>query len=63
MINDFELLSVIGYGTFGNPKGCKIFLTRMRSTGKVYQLKALSKEWLASKNLFHKVQMDRDVTK
>jgi serine/threonine protein kinase len=44
--DDFEMVKVIGRGGFG-----KVYMVRKRSNGKIYAMKVLSKDQIASKNL------------
>ncbi len=44
--DDFNLIKVVGRGTFG-----KVFLVRKRDTNQVYAMKVLKKEQIASRNL------------
>jgi serine/threonine protein kinase len=44
--DDFNLIKVIGRGTFG-----KVFLVRKKDTNAVYAMKVLKKEQIASRNL------------
>lgn len=48
-INDFQLLTVIGRGSFG-----KVYLVRKKSDGKPYAMKILKKDQLVKKNLLVK---------
>jgi serum/glucocorticoid-regulated kinase 2 len=44
-IDDFELLKVIGTGSYG-----KVILSKKRDTGMVYAIKTLKKKHLIKKN-------------
>ena len=44
--DDFQLIKVIGRGTFG-----KVFMVRKKDTNQVYAMKVLKKEQIASRNL------------
>jgi len=44
--DDFQLIKVIGRGTFG-----KVFMVRKKDTNKVFAMKVLKKEQIASRNL------------
>ena len=50
-INDFQLLKVIGRGSFG-----KVYLVRKKDTGLAYAMKILKKDQLIKKNLLIKTQ-------
>ena len=50
-INDFELVKVIGRGSFG-----KVFLVKRNGTTDYYAMKKLRKEVVAKRNLFIKTQ-------
>ena len=50
-INDFQLLTVVGRGSFG-----KVYLCRHKATGMPYAMKILKKDQLVKKNLLIKTQ-------
>lgn len=50
-MEDFQLIEVIGRGSFG-----KVFLSRRKDTGKPYAMKILKKDQLLEKNLLIKTQ-------
>lgn len=50
-MDDFQLIEVIGRGSFG-----KVFLARRKDTGKPYAMKILKKDQLLEKNLLIKTQ-------
>lgn len=50
-LNDFELIKVIGRGTFG-----KVYLVRRNGTENYYAMKKLTKAVVAKRNLFIKTQ-------
>ena len=50
-INDFELVKVIGRGSFG-----KVYLVRRNGTNNFYAMKKLRKDIVAKRNLFIKTQ-------
>ena len=50
-LNDFELVKVIGRGSFG-----KVYLVRRNGTENYYAMKKLRKEVVAKRNLFIKTQ-------
>ena len=50
-LNDFELIKVIGRGSFG-----KVYLVRRNGTDDYYAMKKLRKEVVAKRNLFIKTQ-------
>ena len=50
-INDFQLLKVIGRGSFG-----KVYLVRKKDSGLPYAMKILKKDQLIKKNLLIKTQ-------
>ena len=45
-IDDFDLIKVIGRGTFG-----KVFMVRKKDNNQVYAMKVLKKEQISSRNL------------
>jgi serum/glucocorticoid-regulated kinase 2 len=55
-INDFQLLKVIGRGSFG-----KVYLVRKKDSGLPYAMKILKKDQLIKKNLLIKTQAERDI--
>lgn len=50
-INDFELIKVIGRGSFG-----KVYLVKRNGTSNFYAMKKLRKDVVAKRNLFIKTQ-------
>ena len=50
-LNDFELVKVIGRGSFG-----KVYLVRRNGTENFYAMKKLAKAVVAKRNLFIKTQ-------
>lgn len=44
--DDFQLIKVIGRGTFG-----KVFMVRKKENNEIYAMKVLKKEQIASRNL------------
>ena len=50
-LNDFELVKVIGRGSFG-----KVYLVRRNGTQNYYAMKKLRKDVVAKRNLFIKTQ-------
>jgi serine/threonine protein kinase len=50
-LNDFELVKVIGRGSFG-----KVYLVKRNGTESYYAMKKLRKEVVAKRNLFIKTQ-------
>lgn len=50
-LNDFELIKVIGRGSFG-----KVYLVKRNGTQNFYAMKKLKKEVVAKRNLFIKTQ-------
>mmetsp|Transcript_8992 Transcript_8992/g.15221 ORF Transcript_8992/g.15221 Transcript_8992/m.15221 type:complete len:80 (+) Transcript_8992:248-487(+) len=55
-INDFQLLKVIGRGSFG-----KVYLVRKKDSGLPFAMKILKKDQLIKKNLLIKTQAERDI--
>ncbi len=53
-LNDFELIKVIGRGSFG-----KVYLVKRNGTQNYYAMKKLKKEVVAKRNLFIKTQGKR----
>lgn len=54
-INDFQLLTVVGRGSFG-----KVYLVRKKDGGQPYAMKILKKDQLIKKNLLIKTQGKTD---
>ena len=54
-INDFQLLTVVGRGSFG-----KVYLVRKKDNGQPYAMKILKKDQLIKKNLLIKTQGKTD---
>lgn len=50
-LNDFELIKVIGRGSFG-----KVYMVKRNGTENYYAMKKLKKEVVAKRNLFIKTQ-------
>lgn len=55
-LNDFELIKVVGRGSFG-----KVYLVKRNGTEAYYAMKKLKKETVAKRNLFIKTQAERDI--
>lgn len=55
-LNDFELIKVVGRGSFG-----KVYLVKRNGTENYYAMKKLKKEVVAKRNLFIKTQAERDI--
>ena len=55
-LNDFELVKVIGRGSFG-----KVYLVRRNGTENFYAMKKLKKDVVAKRNLLVKTQAERDI--
>ena len=55
-LNDFELMTVIGRGSFG-----KVYLVKRAGTENYFALKKLRKDVVAQRNLFIKTQAERDI--
>lgn len=55
-LNDFELMTVIGRGSFG-----KVYLVKKAGTENYFALKKLRKDVVAQRNLFIKTQAERDI--
>jgi serine/threonine protein kinase len=55
-ISDFELLKVIGQGTYG-----KVFLCRLKSTGQTYAMKSMSKRLLVEMDMADSTFLERAV--
>ena len=54
-INDFQLLTVVGRGSFG-----KVYLVKKKDNGHPYAMKILKKDQLIKKNLLIKTQGKTD---
>lgn len=55
-VNDFELLRVVGKGTFG-----KVMQVRKKDTGEIYAMKVLNKETVVAKRQERNTQTERKV--
>ena len=55
-IDDFQLLTVVGRGSFG-----KVYLVRKKDTGLPFDMKILKKDQLIKKNLLIKTQGTQDI--
>lgn len=55
-LNDFELIKVIGRGSFG-----KVYMCKRNGTDNYYAMKKLRKDVVAKRNLFIKTQAERDI--
>jgi len=55
-LKDFELVKVIGRGSFG-----KVYLVKKNGTESYYAMKKLRKDVVAKRNLFIKTQAERDI--
>lgn len=55
-LNDFELVKVIGRGSFG-----KVYMVRRNGTENFYAMKKLRKDVVAKRNLLVKTQAERDI--
>ena len=55
-LNDFELMTVVGRGSFG-----KVYLVKKTGTDNYFALKKLRKDVVAQRNLFIKTQAERDI--
>ena len=55
-LTDFELMKVIGRGSFG-----KVYLVKRAGTENYFALKKLRKDVVAQRNLFIKTQAERDI--
>lgn len=53
---DFELLSVIGVGSFG-----KVLQVRLKTTNNIYAMKVISKRLLRKKNFVEDIKVERDI--
>ena len=54
--DDFQIVKVIGRGTFG-----KVFLVKKRDTRVPYAMKVLKKEQIMQRNLYQKTRAERDI--
>ncbi|CAG8511367.1 1372_t:CDS:2 [Acaulospora morrowiae] len=55
-IDDYELMKVLGKGCMG-----KVFLSREKSTNRLYALKAISKEWVIYRQETDHTKTERDI--
>jgi len=55
-LEDFEILSVLGKGTFG-----KVYLTKQKSTEKLYAIKSMRKDVLIETDQIEATKLERDI--
>ena len=55
-LSDFELVKVVGRGSFG-----KVYMCKRNGTNNYYAMKKLRKDVVAKRNLFIKTQAERDI--
>ena len=55
-LSDFELVKVVGRGSF-----CKVYMCKRNGTNNYYAMKKLRKDVVAKRNLFIKTQAERDI--
>ena len=55
-LEDFEIQGVIGRGTFG-----KVFLAKLRTTGKQYAIKSLRKDVLVEAGQVESVKLEKNI--
>ena len=55
-LEDFEIISVLGKGTFG-----KVYLTKLTETGKLYAIKTMRKDILIDTEQIDATKLERDI--
>jgi serine/threonine protein kinase len=55
-LEDYEMLSVIGKGSFA-----KVVLVRDKETGHLYAMKSMKKKYIEKKNQVKQIMMERDI--
>lgn len=55
-IEDFQLLKVVGRGSFG-----KVYMAKKKDTGKVYAVKTLKKDFIIKTNQVTNTKIERDI--
>ena len=55
-VEDFELLKVVGRGSFG-----KVYLAKKKDTGNIYAIKTLKKDFIIKTNQVKNTKIERDI--
>mmetsp|Transcript_34096 Transcript_34096/g.33643 ORF Transcript_34096/g.33643 Transcript_34096/m.33643 type:complete len:271 (+) Transcript_34096:115-927(+) len=55
-LDDFEIISILGKGAFG-----KVYLTKMKETGKLYAIKTIRKDVVIETDQIEAVNLERDI--
>ena len=55
-VEDFQLLKVVGRGSFG-----KVYLAKKKTDGKIYAVKTLKKDFIIRTNQTNQVKIERDI--
>ena len=55
-IDDFQLLKVVGRGSFG-----KVYLAKKKDTKKIYAVKTLKKDFIIRTNQVNNTKIERDI--
>ena len=55
-VEDFQLLKVVGRGSFG-----KVYLAKKKSDGKIYAVKTLKKDFIIKNNQIKNTKIERDI--
>ena len=55
-IEDFQLIKVVGRGSFG-----KVYLAKKKDTGKIYAIKTLKKDFIIRTNQVNNTKIERDI--
>ena len=55
-IEDFNLLKVVGRGSFG-----KVYMARKKDTGRIYAVKTLKKDFIIRRNQVKNTKIERDI--
>ena len=55
-LEDFEILAILGKGTFG-----KVYLTKLKSNKKLYAIKSMRKDILIDTDQVESTKLERDI--
>ena len=55
-IDDFQLLKVVGRGSFG-----KVYMAKKKDNGRVYAVKTLKKDFIIRTNQTNNTKIERDI--
>ena len=55
-IDDFQLLKVVGRGSFG-----KVYMAKKKDNGRIYAVKTLKKDFIIRTNQTNNTKIERDI--